>query len=94
MSSASNLTNIKLKPFTYREEGNSKLVFFMDTEEIFVANDTSFFILLKIEKGLSLNQIMSLLTEEYDVTYEVAQFEVESFANKLLTLGLLKGDLK
>lgn len=91
MPFVSEFGKIKVKPFSYRQEEDAKLVFFLETEEIFLANETSFFILTKLKNDIELPQIFLSLTQEYDVDPDVARAETVSFVNKLLALGLLEG---
>lgn len=80
-----------LSSYQCRQEREHKLVFFPKCEKVFVANDVAFIILTHLNSDITdIFEICSSLVHAYNIKLEIAEQEVASFVNKLISLGLLE----
>ncbi len=76
----------KLKRLAINEEG---FVFDPETGNSFVVNQTGLFILKKLREGLSEEEIVKALTEEFEVDEDTARRDFYDFLEQLRILGIL-----
>ena len=75
----------KLKRLALNEEG---FIFDPETGNSFVTNETGLFILKKLREGLSEEEIVKALTEEYEVDEDTARRDLYDFLEQLRILGI------
>lgn len=73
-----------------RPEKFGAVVFETLSEKVFVANKTGAEILLLLQQGKTLSEIVAHLFQEYDSPYEIIKKDVENFITSLTNHGLLK----
>jgi PqqD family protein of HPr-rel-A system len=76
----------KLKRLAINEEG---FAFDPETGNSFVVNQTGLFILKKLREGLSEEEIIKVLTEEFEVDEDTARRDFYDFLEQLRILGIL-----
>jgi PqqD family protein of HPr-rel-A system len=76
----------KLKRLAINEEG---FIFDPETGNSFVVNQTGLFILKKLREGLSEEEIIKQLTEEYEVDEDTARRDLYDFLEQLRIYGLI-----
>jgi len=77
----------KLKRLALNEEG---FIFDPETGNSFVTNQTGLFILKKLREGLSEEEIIKALTEEFEVDETTARRDFYDFEEQLRILGILE----
>jgi len=77
----------KLKRLALNEEG---FIFDPETGNSFVTNKTGLFILKKLREGLSEEEIIKALTEEFEVDENTARRDFYDFEEQLRILGILE----
>jgi len=77
----------KLKRLALNEEG---FIFDPETGNSFVTNQTGLFILKKLREGLSEEEIIKALTEEFEVDENTARRDFYDFEEQLRILGILE----
>ena len=77
----------KLKRLALNEEG---FIFDPETGNSFVTNQTGLFILKKLREGLSEEEIIKALTEEFEVDETTARGDFYDFEEQLRILGILE----
>ena len=75
----------KLKRLALNEEG---FIFDPETGNSFVTNETGLFILKKLKEGLSEEEIVKALMEEYEVDEDTARRDLYDFLEQLRILGI------
>ena len=75
----------KLKRLALNEEG---FIFDPATGNSFVTNETGLFILKKLREGLSEEEIVQALTEEFEVDENTARRDLYDFLEQLRILGI------
>ena len=75
----------KLKRLALNEEG---FIFDPETGNSFVTNETGLFILKKLREGLSEEEIVKALTEEFEVDEDTARRDLYDFLEQLRILGI------
>ncbi len=68
---------------------DSGFLFKANTGESFTVNETGLLILKNLKEGKSEDEIIDLLTEEYDVEKEMAQRDFDEFLTLLKNLDLV-----
>lgn len=76
----------RLKRLALNEEG---FAFDPETGQSFVVNQTGLFILKKLREGLSEEEIIKSLTEEFEVDENTARRDFYDFLEQLRILGIL-----
>ncbi len=76
----------KLRRLALNEEG---FIFDPETGNSFVTNQTGLFILKKLREGLSEEEIVKALLEEFEVDEETARRDLYDFLEQLRILGIL-----
>ncbi|HIC09686.1 MAG TPA: HPr-rel-A system PqqD family peptide chaperone [Aquificales bacterium] len=77
----------RLKRLALNEEG---FAFDPETGQSFVVNQTGLFILKKLREGLSEEEIIRALTEEFEVDENTARRDFYDFLEQLRILGILE----
>ncbi len=77
----------KLKRLALNEEG---FIFDPETGNSFVTNQTGLFILKKLREGLSEEEVIKALTEEFEVDENTARRDFYDFEEQLRILGILE----
>ncbi len=67
----------------------SGFLFKANTGESFTANETGLFILKNLKEGKSEDEIINLLTEEYEVEKEMAQRDFDEFLTLIKNFDLV-----
>jgi len=75
----------KLKKLALNEEG---FIFDPETGNSFVTNETGLFILKKLKEGLSEEELVRALTEEFEVDEDTARRDLYDFLEQLRILGI------
>ncbi len=78
----------KLKRLALNEEG---FVFDPETGNSFVVNQTGLFILKKLREGLSEEEVIKKLLEEFEVDENTARRDFYDFLEQLRIYGLVNG---
>lgn len=74
--------------FTDLDEGEGVLVD-LNAKRYYTLNETALFVWRRLEKGTALTEIVSQLTETYDVTPEQARASVDNLISELSRRNLL-----
>lgn len=75
---------------TVRREIDGELVIVGgDGTDFMATNETGALLWSRLESGATLDELVEAITDEYDVTAEVARGDVEEFVEELRTRGLL-----
>jgi len=77
----------RLKRLALNEEG---FAFDPETGQSFVLNQTGLFIVKKLREGLSEEEVIKALTEEFEVDETTARRDFYDFVEQLRILGLLE----
>jgi len=77
----------RLKRLALNEEG---FAFDPETGQSFVLNQTGLFIIKKLREGLSEEEVIKALTEEFEVDENTARRDFYDFVEQLRILGLLE----
>ncbi len=76
---------MKLKKIAVSEEG---FIFDPETGNSFTVSSTGLFILERLKKGMSLDEILRALLDEFEVDEETARKDLADFVQQLRLLGL------
>ncbi len=76
---------MKISRLAMNDEG---FIFDPETGNSYTVNETGLFILRKLKEGLSPAEISMALSEEYRVSFEEAERDVEEFLEDLKRYGL------
>ncbi|NPB05095.1 MAG: PqqD family protein [Aquificae bacterium] len=77
----------KLRRLALNEEG---FIFDPETGNSFVTNQTGLFIIKKLREGLSEEEVVKALLEEFEVDEETARRDFYDFVEQLRILGILE----
>ncbi len=59
-------------------------------EGMITLNDTGVFMWKLLEQGITLNELVDKMVEEYDIDKSIAQKDAEAFINKLTTIDVFE----
>lgn len=54
-----------------------------------VLNETSAFLIEKLRNNRTIDELIGLLIDEFDVSYEIAQIDVKAFIEKIHRIGIM-----
>ncbi len=84
----------KSERFVEKSIGNEKVLVpltdnVVDMNHVLTLNELGTFLFDQIDGEKTINDILSLLLEEYDVASEIAKKDIEQFINNILNKGIL-----
>ena len=82
---------INIKPNVRIEQSEDKIIIIDDIHgEFYECNDTALFMIRKIYKGITREELIKQIIDNYDIENYEAHAEVDRFLNSLFLMGILE----
>lgn len=78
------------KGLIYEKKGKKITIFDPDKSTLMELNETAYYIFEKLKKGITVDKIIALMIEKYNLTIKKSTNDVKNLTSKLLKEGVIK----